>query len=234
MTLSIIIPVFNEQKTLTSIIDQVLKVKIKNINKEIIVVDDGSTDNSLKILAVYENTKRVKLLRHRINQGKGAAVRNGIDSSTGDIILIQDADLEYDPNDYNRLLSPILTHKSQVVYGSRFLNLKLKLFGKNKTPFLTHYIGNKFLNFLTNLFFGGKITDMETGYKVFTRDVYKRLKLSCSRFDFEPEITIQILKKSYEIYEVPIKFNPRTYQEGKKITWKDGIIALYTIFKNLP
>lgn len=231
MKLSIIIPVYNEKATIKELLTRVLKTQLP-IESEILVIDDGSTDGTTQILkSQQERWPKIKFFFHKINLGKGAAVRTGLVNARGDIFLIQDADLEYNPEDYNRLLAPIITKKSSVVYGSRFIDLKLKLFGPDKTPFITHYFGNKFLNFLTNFFFGSSITDMETGYKVFTREVFKKLTLKASRFDLEPEITAQILKNGFKIHEVPISFKARSYQEGKKITWRDGLQALKVLLK---
>lgn len=226
MKLSIIIPVYNEYKTIRKIIKQVENVKL-NLEKEIIIVDDFSTDGTRDIL---KNLKKYKITYHKENMGKGKAVRTGLENATGDIILIQDADLEYDPGDYEKLLKPMLSGKD-VIYGSRLLNERLVLFGKNRTMMPLHYIGNKILNFIFRILYRTKITDMETCYKVFKKKVIKDMKLNSNRFEFEPEITAKILKRGYKIYEVPISFNPRNSREGKKISWKDGIKALYMMIK---
>ncbi len=233
MKLSIIIPVYNEEKTIKEILTKVNGVRLKNgMTKEIIVVDDGSTDKSkFEIRNLKFKIINLKLISHRVNKGKGAAIKSGIKSATGDIIIVQDADLEYDPNDYNRLLKPILLNKSKVVYGSRLKNYPLRVFGARRTPLITHYLGNKFLTLVTNLLYGKGVTDMETCYKVFSRDVLKGMKLNAKRFDFEPEITAKILKRGYKIIEIPIKVKPRGYDEGKKISWKDGFIAIWTLIK---
>ncbi len=235
MKLSIIIPCFNEEATIEEIIKQVDKVKLPDrIIKEIIVVDDGSNDNSKfksQNLKLHLKTKNFKIISHKINMGKGAAVRTGIKYATGNIIVIQDADLEYDPNDYSRLIEPILLNKANVVYGTRLKNYPLKIFGTRKTPFLTHYLGNKFLTFVTNFLYGNGLSDMETCYKVFTKNIANRLKLNSNRFEFEPEITAKILRMGEKIYEVNIKVKPRGYDEGKKITWKDGFLAVWTLLK---
>ena len=229
MKLSIIVPVYNEEKTLKEIIERVKNAPFpKNVSREIIVVDDCSTDFSPKILSEIEG---IKTIRHKANKGKGAAVRAGIEHSTGDIILIQDADLEYDPSYYRKLLEPILDGKASVVYGTRLKNYPLRIFGKRKTPLVTHYLGNKLLGFATNILYGSRLSDMETGYKVFKRTTIKGIKLTANRFEFEPEITARILKKGHKIFEVPIKITPRGYEEGKKITWKDGFVALWTLVK---
>ena len=228
MKLSIIIPVFNEENTIKEIIVKVMTVKLpRKLAKEIIVVDDNSMDGSFDILKAV---KGIKLLRHKKNMGKGAAIRTGIQKSTGDVIIIQDADLEYDPNDYPRLLKPILDGKYDVVYGTRLKNYPIKFFGAKHTPFLTHYIGNKLLSFATRIMYGSKITDMETCYKVFRKDVIKNLDIKSNHFNMEPEITARILKKRINIKELPISYNPRSIKEGKKINWKDGIQAIYTLF----
>jgi glycosyltransferase involved in cell wall biosynthesis len=229
MKLSIIVPVYNEEKTVKKILNKVKKVRLPNlIEKEIIVVDDGSQDETPSIL---NNISGIKVINHKTNKGKGAAVRTGIETAKGDIILIQDADLEYNPDDYPRLLEPILKDKAEVVYGSRLKNYPLRIVGKRKTPLITHYLGNKLLTLITNLLYGNGLTDMETCYKVFTKEVLKPIKLNANRFDFEPEITAKILKAGYKICEVPIKVQPRGYDEGKKITWRDGIGAAWTLIK---
>lgn len=229
MKLSIVIPVYNEEKTVEEIISRVKKVKLPpKLQREIIVVDDGSKDQSYKIL---KKIKGIKLFIHRKNMGKGAAVRTGMGKAVGSIIIIQDADLEYDPKDYPRLLKPILDGKFKVVYGTRLKNYPLKFFGTQKTPLITHYLGNKLLSFVTNILYGNGLSDMETCYKIFLSECIKEINLNSNRFEFEPEITAKILKKGYRIHEIPIKVKPRGYKEGKKITWKDGFIALWVLIK---
>ena len=228
--LSILIPVYNEEKTIVKVIDEVDKVKINNVEKEIIVVDDCSTDKTRDILKKIKN-KSVKIFYHNKNMGKGSAIRTALENSTGGIISIQDADLEYEPRYIAKLVKPILEGKSDVVYGSRFLGKKLIFFGKEKTILPSHWIGNRFLTLFTNLLYNGKITDMETGCKVFRKNVIKGINLKATRFDIEPEITAKILKRGFKIKEIPIDFNPRTSEEGKKITWIDGIKAAYYLLK---
>ena len=224
--LSIIIPVYNEEETILEIIDRVKKAKALNFKKEIIVVDDSSTDKTKDKLKNLKN-KSIKIFYHSKNLGKGSAIRTGLENFTGDIVLIQDADLEYDPNEYEKLLKPIIEAKADVVYGSRF-----EVITKNLSKmYKLHYIGNLLLTFLTNILYGAKISDMETGYKVFKKDVIKKIKLKARRFDFEPEITAKILKKGFKIYEVPINFVGRKFKEGKKITWVDGVKAVYYLLK---
>jgi len=231
MKLSIIIPVYNEEETIVEILRRVRSVKLPGgLEKEIIVVDDKSEDDSKQKVKSLK-IKNIKLVEHKENLGKGAAVVTGIKKSTGDIILIQDADLEYDPNDYPKLLKPILNGKTEVVYGSRLANYPLKITGKKKTPLVTHYLGNKLLTLITNILYGNNLTDMETCYKVFRKIVVKDMKIKAKRFDFEPEFTAKIMKKGINIYEVPIKVRPRGYEEGKKITWVDGIIAVWILLK---
>ena len=224
MKLSIIIPAYNEEKTILEVIDRVKKVKIGNIKKEIIVIDDFSKDNTKKILSKLKN---IKVFFHKKNQGKGAAIRTGLKNAAGDIILIQDADLEYDPKEYPKLLEPILKNKVNVVYGSRRDAMKIDV----KNMYKLHYFGNVALTMITNLLFNVKISDMETGYKVFKKEVIKGMKLRSKRFDFEPEITAKIIKRGYKIKEVQIDFRGRKFDEGKKITWRDGIKASYYLIK---
>lgn len=231
MILSAIIPVFNEENTISNILNKVSQIRLPSgIKKEIIVVDDGSTDSSkLKVKSL--KSKGIKLLSHPKNLGKGAAVKTGLKYATGDIVIIQDADLEYDPKYYLVLLKPILENKASIVYGTRLINYPLKLWGKDKTVLPTHLIANKFLTGLTNLLYSSNLTDMETGYKVFKTDCLNGIELKSSGFGFEPEITAKFLKKGYKIFEVPISVTPRTYQEGKKIGFWDGIQAVWTISK---
>jgi glycosyltransferase involved in cell wall biosynthesis len=229
MKLSIIVPVYNEEKTIQEILRRIRDVKLSpSLSKEIIVVDDGSTDSTKRIL---RKTSGVIRLRHKTNKGKGTAIRTGIKKSRGEIILIQDADLEYNPADYPRLIEPILEGKAKVVYGTRLKDYPLRLFGKKRTPHVTHYLGNKFLTFITNVLYRNELSDMETCYKVFAREVVDKINLKAKRFDFEPEITAKVLKRKYRIDEVPIKVKPRGYREGKKITWKDGLVAVWALIK---
>jgi len=221
LKLSIIIAAYQEEKTIAKVLKRVLDVKLDGIRKEIIVVDDGSNDGTFEEAKKF---KGIKFFRLEKNQGKGAAVRKGMEHATGDVILIQDADLEYNPLEYPSLLKPILDGEADVVYGSRIL-------GVHHNMYKIHKFGNQLLTIITNLFFGTKLTDMETCYKVFKRDVLKGIKLRARRFDFEPEITTKILKLGYKIREVPISFKPRSFKEGKKITWIDGLKSLYYIIK---
>lgn len=228
--LTIIIPVYNEERTILKVIEAVKRVEINNVEKEIIVVDDFSTDKTRNILKKIKD-KTIKIFYHNKNMGKGAAIRTSLENATGDIISIQDADLEYNPQNIVKLIKPILDGSSDVVYGSRFLGKRLVLFGKEKTKLPLHWIGNRGLTLLTNLLYFNSITDMETGCKVFKKVVIKNIKLRARRFDFEPEITAKILKNGYKIKELPIEFNPRSFEEGKKITWRDGIKAAYYLLK---
>jgi dolichol-phosphate mannosyltransferase len=229
MLLSIIIPVYNEEKTLEKIIKKISNVKLK-IKKEIILVDDGSIDKSRSILKKYSNKKGFKVILKKKNEGKGAAVITGLKVSKGNILLIQDADLEYEPKDYPKLLKPILEKKTKVVYGSRFKSKKGHL-KDDKITYDLHSFGNKFLSNFTNFLYNSKLTDMETCYKVFTREVYNKLNLKSKRFELEPEITSKIFKKGFKITEVPINYYSRGFKEGKKITIIDGLKAVYYLLK---
>lgn len=232
MTLSIIIPAYNEERTITEILQKVKEVGIPDVKIEIVIVDDGSKDNTLILIKDFaKNEKNIKVFEHKKNRGKGAAVQTGIKNSTGDILIIQDADLEYNPSDIPRLVAPILKKKVRVVYGTR-LRMKPVLFGKNRTPLIIHFFGNKFLSLLTSVLYGAHVTDMETCYKAFEKDVLKNVRLKSHSFDFEPEITAKILKKGIKILEIDIKTKPRGYGEGKKLhTVRDGTIALWTLVK---
>lgn len=231
MKLSIIVPVYNEEETIQEILQSIIKIDLGKIKKEIIIVDDGSIDKTSQILSGFKINPIIKLLKHIKNKGKGSAIKTGIGSATGDLIIIQDADLEYDPLYYKKLLEPILKDRADVVYGSRLTNYPLNLWGKKKTVLPTHLIANKFLTFLTNLLFGSNITDMETGYKLFKRAVLEKITIDSNKFDFEAEITAKILKRKISIVEVPISVKPRTYDEGKKIGAADGLVAIWTLIK---
>lgn len=227
--LSILIPVYNEEKTIKPLLERLENLTLPyNLEKEIILVDDSSTDNTKNIL---KEIKKHKIFFHEKNKGKGHSIRTGIKHSTGDMIIIQDADLEYSPEQIPNLIEPIIKGKSKVVYGSRFLNQKLSLFGKNKTMFPLHFIGNTILTYFTNLLYKTNLTDMETCYKLISKEAIDKIELKSKRFDFEPEITAKIIKKGYKIYEIPIEFNPRNWDQGKKITKLDGLKALYYLIK---
>lgn len=228
MKLSIIIPVFNEEKTIAQVIDRVKDLKIPSVEKEIIVVNDGSTDKTLDKI----KNKNIIFLTHSKNKGKGAAVKTGIEKSTGEYIVIQDADLEYDPKDIIRLLDKVQKKEAEVVYGTRLNRLPNFSEDEKKPLFLLHYFGNRFLSLVTSVFYGQWLTDMETCYKLFPKKAAAGMKLNAKRFDFEPEITSKLLKKGYKILEIPISTTPRGYEEGKKLnTIKDGTIALLTLIK---
>ncbi len=224
-TLSVVVPCFNEKATIGAILDAVRAAP--GPDKEIVVVDDGSTDGTRELLEGELHSKVDTLVVHARNRGKGAALRSGFEAATGDIILVQDADLEYDPQDYPRLTDPILADKADVVYGSRFLGGSA-----HRVVYYWHYVGNTFLTVLSNMFTNINLTDMETGYKAFRRNVLEAITLEEDRFGFEPEITAKISKLNVRIYEVGISYHGRTYSEGKKIGWKDGVWALWCIFKH--
>ncbi|MDP1743769.1 MAG: glycosyltransferase family 2 protein [Candidatus Amesbacteria bacterium] len=230
MKVSIIIPVYNEERTISKILKKVsLATLPSGFVKEIIVVNDSSRDRT-----VHEIKKckiKMVVINHAENLGKGAAIISGLEKALGEIVLIQDADLEYDPEDYQKLLAPFQNNQTQVVYGSRLIDYPLKLFGKHKTPMPIHLLANKFLTFLTNYLYGSSVTDMETCYKVINTKLLKSLNIQAKRFDFEPEVTAKILKRGIKIIEIPIKVKPRSYQEGKKIGWRDGLIAIWTLIK---
>lgn len=221
MKLSIIVPVYNERATVAEIIDRVLRVPVE---KEIIIVDDGSTDGTAEALAPLAGREGITLLSHGGNRGKGAAIRTGLAAATGDYVLVQDADLEYDPDDYQRLLDPVRKGKATIVYGSRFT-------GERRNMFFHHWVGNRFLTLVTNLLYNSTLSDMETCYKLFRRDIICSLPLRANRFEFEPEVTAKVLKRGHRIYEVPVSYAGREFAEGKKITWRDGFGALWTLIK---
>lgn len=219
--LSVIIPVYNEESTIAEVIERVAAIELP-LEKEIIVVDDGSSDSTGEILHLKQNNL-AHLYKTPVNVGKGAAVRIGLTLVKGDVILLQDADLELDPQEYQKLLQPILEGKSQVVYGSRFLK-------NNRIPFSRRW-ANFGLTFITNVLFNSRLTDMETAYKVFTSEVANKLSLKANRFEIEPEITARIRQAGFKITEVPVSYCPRTKSEGKKINWRDGVKAVLTLFK---
>ena len=225
--LSILIPVYNEIGTIKTILDLVSSAPCEGLEKELIVVDDGSTDGTRDILRKLDHESLgAKIYFHDRNLGKGAALRTAQGLASGDIILIQDADLEYSPSEYPELLRPILEGKADVVYGSRLSGGKL-----TRAFHFWHYLGNRFLSLLTDVLYDCTITDMETCYKVFTADIFKKVNIKSNRFEFEPEITAKVLKQGARIYELPISYYGRDYRQGKKITWKDGFGAIWALLK---
>ena len=222
MNLSVIIPVYNEVNNISEIIK---RVQVTKLATEIIVVDDGSEDGTRAILQKLDGKKKIRVILHAKNQGKGAAVVTGLKAAKGEILLIQDADLEYDPRDYPLLLKPIEEGLADVVYGSRFLG------GPHRVTMFWHLVANKLLTLMTNVLYNTILTDMETGYKVFRREVIDGMTIRAKRFNFEPEFTAKVLKRKHRIFEVPISFNPRDYSQGKKIKLKDAFEAVWTLLK---
>jgi glycosyltransferase involved in cell wall biosynthesis len=225
MKLSVVIPCFNEVSTIDSIVQRIMAIEL-DIEREIIIVDDGSTDGTRDYLTTLEGSDDVKVVFHQTNRGKGAALRTGFAHATGDIVIVQDADLEYDPNEYSKLLTPILKNKADVVYGSRFVGSEC-----HRVVYFWHYLGNRLLTLLSNAFTNLNLTDMEVCYKVFRRSILQGINLRENRFGFEPEITAKVARLGCVIYEVGISYHGRTYQDGKKINWKDGVRAIYVILK---
>ena len=221
-TLSVIVPVYNERNTVTEIIRRIRAVRVP-LEVDVVVVDDGSTDGTEKVLSALQDST-VRVITHDQNRGKGAAVRTGIASAKGDLVIIQDADLEYDPKDWPRMLEPILEGKAKVVYGSRFT-------GERKNMLPSHWVGNRILALMTNLLYSSTLSDMETCYKLFDRKVLDGMTINSNRFDFEPEITAKVLRRGYRIYEVPVSYAGREVSEGKKISWRDGIAALVALLR---
>lgn len=235
MLLTIVMPAYNEEQFIEEIIKQVQSVDLGEIKRELLIVDDCSTDRTGQLLAAIKGQQAIhptakpfdlpiRVLTHEKNQGKGAALRTGFAATEGDLILIQDADLEYDPQDYPKLLAPVLRGKAEVVYGSRFT-------GERRNMFFHHWVGNKFLTLMTNILYNTTLSDMETCYKLFTKEALDGITIRSDRFNFEPEITAKLLKKGIRIYEVPISYTGREFEEGKKITWRDGLVALWCLFK---
>ncbi|HEY1827739.1 MAG TPA: glycosyltransferase family 2 protein [Acidimicrobiales bacterium] len=216
-TLTVIMPVYNERTTVAEIIRRMRAVDLP-VLLQVVVVDDGSSDGTDKVLRAVEDST-IRVISHQVNQGKGAAIRTGLAASKGDLVLIQDADLEYDPDDWPRLLDPVLKGKARVVYGSRFT-------GERKNMLPLHWFGNRFLSLVTNILYSSTLSDMETCYKLFDAQVLEGMTIVSDRFDFEPEVTAKVLRRGHRIYEVPISYAGREMHEGKKITWRDGFRAL--------
>jgi glycosyltransferase involved in cell wall biosynthesis len=230
-TLSILVPCFNEEKMVADVLQKIICTRLNlDIQKEIIVVDDGSSDGTAALIEnfIHKNQEHsIKLIRHQKNRGKGACIKSGIGQVTGEVLIIQDSDLEYDPSEYNKLLNPILNGYADVVYGSRFRGSEA-----HRVLFFLHTIGNRLLTFWSNIFTGLNLTDMETGFKMFKTEIIRNIRLQENRFGFEPEITAKISRvKKIRIYEVGISYYGRGYDEGKKIRWVDGIRAIYCVFK---
>lgn len=227
MKLSIVIPVYNEAKTLDQLVDRVLGSPLGEIERQIVMVDDCSSDGTRDVLKKYEGRPEFTLLYHEVNQGKGAALRTGFAAASGDMVIIQDADLEYDPNEYLKLIDPIVNGRADVVFGSRFAGGEV-----HRVLYFWHTMGNTFLTLMSNMFTDLNLTDMETCYKVFKKPIIDQIKIEENRFGFEPEITAKVSKiKGVRIYEVGVSYDGRTYEEGKKIGWRDGVRAIWCILK---
>jgi glycosyltransferase involved in cell wall biosynthesis len=227
--LSIVVPVYNESSTISEVIDKIkASVAKQNLNTEIIVVNDGSKDNSAEIIKTISG---IVFVNKEKNGGKGSAVKAGFEAATGDIFIIQDADLEYNPDDYSAVIEPIVKGETEVTMGSRFLKEKPVYFGKRKSPYLSHYIGNRMIIWLTNFLYWNNATDYEGCYKAFTQRVIRSIPISSNGFEYDNELICKILRKKYKVMEVPIEYNPRSYESGKKITWRHGVRMLWAIVK---
>jgi glycosyltransferase involved in cell wall biosynthesis len=220
--LSVIVPVFDERNTMVEILRRMRAVELP-LDLEVVVVDDGSSDGTRDVLQQLADST-VHVVNHPVNKGKGAAIRTGLEHVSGDLVMVQDADLEYDPEDWPKLLAPVLRGKAQVVYGSRFT-------GERRNMLFLHWVGNRFLSLVTNVLYNTTLSDMETCYKLFDRKVLDGIRIRAMRFEFEPEVTAKVLKRGIRIYEVPISYTGREFDEGKKITWRDGFVALWTLVK---
>ncbi len=220
--LSVIVPVFNERNTVAEIVRRMRSVELP-VDREIVIVDDGSDDGTRDVLTQLRDST-VRVVTHSVNRGKGAAIRSGLEHASGELVLVQDADLEYDPDDWPQMLAPVLKGRARVVYGSRFT-------GERRNMLFLHWVGNRFLSLVTNVLYNSTLSDMETCYKLFERTVLDGIHLQANRFDFEPEFTAKVLRRGIRIYEVPISYAGREPDEGKKITWRDGVTALWTLVK---
>lgn len=229
MKLSVIIPVYNEAKTIREILARIERVRLGRVKKEIIIVDDYSTDGSREIIKKL-SSKYIKIFQNK-NKGKGAALKAGIKAATGDFIIFQDADLEYDPNDYVKLLQPILDRKAGITFGSRLIGRKFSIFGKKRTMHPLHWVGNKTLTFIFNTLYGTELTDAEPCYKMFRSKLLKEVDVISNDFGYDIELMCKLVKKGHKIVQMPIRFSPRTFEEGKKINWRDGIIALWIMIE---
>ena len=228
MKLSIVIPAFNEEATIADVLERVKAVQLADIQKEIVVVDDASTDRTASIA---KNITGIRMIHHQQNTGKGGAVKSGIAAATGDIVLIQDADLEYDPRDYDAIITPIRSGEADAVMGSRFIGNRLTFWGKHRSPYFVHFLGNKAIIVLTNFLYRRSFTDYEGCYKAFSRRLLSQTVVNANGFEFDNELICKVLRKGARLKEVPIHYHPRSYADGKKITWRHGLIMLWTILK---